>query len=436
MAIDSANKVFYMNEPNTQTATELCEEIAGLINSASADFEDLCQSSMIKIFARFKPEDYNTPLNLTEAQRKENHYGFGKESLYFKAGFSEEPHAVYEYIRPKGSATSPNRIRDWDGYYHGAVSPLFLDFPKDLYIDYVNGVSIIANSTGKTGYDPAKCVTLGDILKAPDDMYVALYIFYTGSMQWLLPTDVKVNDLSVSTFPNILFAYSESELPSGVSGNIYPYVIPELADREDEELLLIAVGVQNLTYQTDKIPLSVGSVTKPIGDRWLYSMEIERNADRKTIVAIMGKRLTGLKGTLTANLGYATKRSTINGRQTYVLNNMSSSLKLTTPSEWLFTQQDPIYIQVNITNAYGMMYKLDGTQVNGIEQQYVMYMYGANQTFTLDSVLNTLMNYQFDDWSNGSQLAFTISIYARKYQNSTQGQVTILSATNYYVSKP
>jgi len=428
--------VFTMADNNTETHTALCQQLAGLINSASSDFEDLCQSSMIKKFARYKPEDYNTPVNLTEAQRKENHYGFGKESLYFKAGFSTEPHAVYEYIKPKGGATSPNRMRDWDGYYHGAVSPLYLDFPRDLYIDYANGVSIIANSTGKSGYDPAKCVTLGDILKAPNDMYVALYIFYTGSMQWLLPTNVKVNDLSVSTFPNILFAYSESVLPSDVSGNIYPYVIPELADREDEELLLIAVGVQNLTYQTDKIPLSVGSATKPIGDRWLFSMEIEKNADRKTIVAIMGKVLTGLKGTLTANLGYATKRSTINGRQTYVLNNVSSSLKLVTPSEWLFTQQDPIYIQVNITNAYGVMYKLDGTQVNGIEQQYTMYMYGANQTFTLDSVLNTLMNYQFDDWSNGSQLAFTISIYARKYQNSTQGQVTILSAKTYYVSKP
>lgn len=428
--------VFYMDDNNTETFTALCGQLAGLINSASSDFENLCQSSMIKKFARYKPEDYNTPVNLTEAQRKENHYGFGKESLYFKAGFSEEPHAVYEYVKPQGGATSPNRIRDWDGYYHGAVSPLYLDFPKDLYIDYANGVSIIANSTGKTGYDPAKCVTLGDILKAPNDMYVALYIFYTGSMQWLLPTNVKVNDLSVSTFPNILFAYSESELPSGVSGNIYPYVIPELADREDEELLLIAVGVQNLTYQTDKIPLSVGSVTKPIGDRWLYSMEIERNADRKTIVAIMGKRLTGLKGTLTANLGYATKRSIINDRQTYVLNNVSSSLQLVTPSEWLFTPQDKIIIKVKILNNYGNVYRLDGTLVenNAIEQSYDVSIYGANTTHTIDSILAPITNYQFDDWSNSTQLAFLISITASKTDGS--GEVTILSPTNYYVSKP
>ena len=445
---------FHMKAENDETTSALFSQLAGILGVGKRSdgryhLADIATAGSIQKFARFKGFRYDSenfsydPKNSApgnarrESARAEVHHGFTNEALYFKAGFSTEPHAVYEYLKPRGRAYGePFRLRDFDGYNHEAVSPLFLDFPKDLYIDYVNGVSIIANSTGKTGYDPATCVTLGEILKAPDDMYVALYIFYTGSMQWLLPTNVKVNDLSASTFPNILFAYSESELPSGVSGNIYPYVIPELADREDEELLLIAVGVQNLTYQTDKIPLSVGSPTKPIGDRWLFSMEIEKNADRKTIVAIMGKVLTGLKGTLTANLGYATKRSTINGRQTYVLNNVSSSLKLVTPSEWLFTQQDPIYIQVNITNAYGVMYKLDGTQVNGIEQQYTMYMYGANQTFTLDSVLNTLMNYQFDDWSNGSQLAFNVSIYARKYQNSTQGQVTILSAKTYYVSKP
>lgn len=437
MAIDSANKVFYMNEPNTQTATELCEEIAGLINSASADFEDLCQSSMIKKFARFKPEDYNTPLNLTEAQRAENHYGFGKESLYFKAGFSELPHAKYEYVKPKGSATSPNRIRDWDGYYHGAVSPLFLNFPAKLYTDAAAMVAIIANSTGKTGYNPERCVKLGDILKANNDLYVALYVFKDSNNQWLLPTDVKVNELSEAVFPTIILAGSESFMSESTTGRIYPYVIPELISSLGSNYTLIAVGVDNLKYQTDKIPLKwQGGGNKEIGDRWLFSMEIDTDEDRKTLPVEIGKALTGLRGTLTANLGYATKRSIINGRQTYVLNNVSSSLQFVTPSKWLFTQQDPIYIQVNITNAYGYMYNLSGTQVNGIEQQYVMYMYGANQTFTLNSVLNTLTNYQFDDLSGGTQLAFAVSIYARKYQNSTEGQVTILSTKYYYVSKP
>lgn len=438
MAIDSAKKVFYMNEPNTQTATELCEEIAGLINSASADFENLCQSSMIKKFARFKPEDYNTPVNLTEAQRKENHYGFGKESLYFKAGFSELPHAKYEYIKPKGSATSPNRIRDWDGYYHGAVSPLFLNFPTKLYTDAATAVAIIANSTGKTGYIPERCVKLGDILKANNDLYVALYVFKDGDEQWLLPTDIKVNELSETTFPTIYLAGSESFISDiTATDGQYPYIIPELVSSLGSNYTLIAVGVDNLKYQTDKIPLKWhGGGNKEIGDRWLFSMEIDTDEDRKTLPVEIGKALTGLRGTLTANLGYATKRSIINGRQTYVLNNVSSSLQLVTPSEWLFTPQDKISIKVKIQNGYGNVYRLDQTpaEKNVIEQSYDVSIYGANTTHTIYSILAPITNYQFDDLSGGSQLAFLISITASKTDGS--GEVTILSPTNYYVSKP
>lgn len=432
--------IFTMEDSNAVTFRTLCNQLAGLLQSASSDFENLCQSSMIKRFSRYKPEDYNTPLHLTEAQRAENHYGFSKEALYFKAGFSTEPHAVYEYIKPKGGASSPNRMRDWDGYYHGAVSPLFLDFPRDLYVDYVNGVAIIANSTGKTGYDPTKCVKLGEIIKAPSNMYVALYIFYDGSNQWLLPSSVKVNDLSESTFPTFMFANNQDNLNGNVaSGNVCTYIIPEIADYEDEELVLIAVGVENLTYQTDQIPLSIGgSGSKAIGDRMLFSMEIEKGEDRKTILPIMRKKLNGLNGVFTANLGTATKRSIINGRQTYVLNNVTSKLTLTTPSEWYFTEKDKVNINVTIKNNFGAIYQLNGTQVtsNQIVQSNPTTIVGANKTIELTDLLAPIYSYQFDDWSGGSsnQLAFLISITASKSDGS--GTITLLHPTVYYVSKP
>ena len=167
-------------------------------------------------------------------------------------------------------------------------------------------------------------------------------------------------------------------LTNKATGKIWSSVPYDLYSKDDVELSSYAQShlfsslVITSIKKTNNSSVVRFSYDEVIKKKTLYSMEIERNADRKTIVAIMGKRLTGLRGTLTTNLGYATKRSIINGRQTYVLNNVSSSLQLVTPSEWLFTQQDPIYIQVNITNAYGVMYKLDGTQVNGIEQQYAI----------------------------------------------------------------
>ena len=68
--------IFTMEDSNTETFTALCGQLAGLIRSASSDFENLCASSLIKPCAKYKPEDYPVWSNLQEWQRKENHYGF------------------------------------------------------------------------------------------------------------------------------------------------------------------------------------------------------------------------------------------------------------------------------------------------------------------------------------------------------------------------
>lgn len=426
------NNIFTMKEVNDETTSALFSQLGNLLGVGKRGdgryyLADLCQASSINKFARYKPEDYPTDSNLTEAQRASNRYGFKNDTPYIKAGFSTPQHSVYQYQRPKGGTSSMNRLRDFNGYYHGAVSPLSLIFPQKVYIDAANGVSIRANDTGVTNYNPSTCVKLGDVMKATNDYYVALYIHKDTNNQWLLPTDVKVNDLSEAIFPSICFAAESSMLPAA-TGHIYNYIIPELANMKGQELTLIAVGVEALKYQTDKTPLG-RSGTKLIGDRWMFSMELEENADRRTLSVDVAKTLAGLAATFTMS-GKVTKASaTINGRQAYYLTNLTSTLNVITPSDWMFTSQDTITLTAKVINNVGEMSKTDGTLVTTIEIPMAVTLKDAGATIPIKDLVS-ISNYNFNVWS-GSNLSLNVTIIATAENGETK---TLIS--NYTFSQP
>lgn len=427
MALDRNNKKFTMATPNTQTLGELLGELGELLPvSRRSDgkyyLSDMCQSPNINRYARYKPEDHPSQGNLTEAQRKENRYGFKNDTPYIKAGFSTAQHSVYEYVRPKGGMSSMNRLRDFNGYYHKAVSPLSLIFPTKLYIDYVNSVSIRANDEGVTNYTMKDCVKIGDVMKVDNDMYVALYIFKDGNNQWLLPSSVKVNDLSSSTFPTFVFACESSQMDTTVTDKLCPYIIPELANHYGEEYTLIAVGVASLTYQSDMKPYAL-SGSKLIGDRWLFSMELSQDADRKTLSVGKAKVLTNLSATFTMN-GTVTKTgNSPAGKPAYWLKNQSSTLAVKTPSDWMFTALDTITFTATINNGVGSIYKTDGTVVGSIETPVAAKLGTAGTTVNITDLLATIGNYNFDIWS-GSSFVLYITIKATAANGETKTLVT------------
>lgn len=426
--------IFTMKEVNDETTSALFSQLDNLLGVGKREdgryyLADLCQADSINRFARFKPEDYPTDSNLTEAQRASNRYGFKNDTPYIKAGFSTPQHSVYQYQRPKGGTSSMNRLRDFNGYYHGAVSPLSLIFPQKVYIDAANGVSIRANDTGVTNYNPSTCVKLGDVMKATNDYYVALYIFKDGNNQWLLPTDVKVNDLSSAIFPSICFAAESTMLPTA-TGYIYNYIIPELANMKGQEVTLIAVGVESLKYQTDKIPLKWHEGgNKEIGDRWMFSMELEENADRRTLVVDVAKTLAGLSATFSMT-GSVTKASaTIDGRQAYYLTNLTSTLNVNTPSDWMFTSQDKITLTAKVINNVGSIAQTNGTLVNNLETSMSVTLKDAGATIPIKDLVS-ITNYNFNVWY-GSNLTLNITITATASNGETK---TLIS--NYTFSQP
>ena len=424
MAFDSTNKKLYVDTSAAKggiTPWEIAQCIGDYrVTKFGRDIGLLCTSPKVNPMARYKPEDYDTKTKLTEAQRKANGFGFGSKALYFTAGGSSIPHAVYQYVPPKGGSASPFRLLDFDGYYHKAVSPLFLNFPSKLYVDWANGVSIIANSTGKTNYDPSTCVKLGEVMRASDDVYVALYIFKDANHQWLLPTDVKVNELSVSIFPTIVFSGNSASLPEH-SGRVFPYLLYDIANGEGDSYTLIAVGVNGLTYQTDKIPLSSeGTGSKAIGVRSLFSMELEEDGDRKTFVAVVGKVLTGLTGTFTPNFGTFKKGySDFGGYPSYKLTQYSSTLVLYTPKDWFFTSQDTLFAQIVVYNQQGYIYSNAGEQLTSLTYSSAITLGESDKTYAIENLTSGITGYNFTDMSNSSlsttiTLRVTVRVYRRQ----------------------
>lgn len=404
--------IFTMEDSNTETFTALCGQLAGLIRSASSDFENLCASSLIKPCAKYKPEDYNVLANLTEAQRKENHYGFGKEAKVIAKSTTSVPKNTYTYIHPKGGESSPNRMRDWDGYYHGAILPINFIFPSKLYVDWVNGIELRVNQV-----DTTKNVTLANVMNAGDDMYLALFVYRDSSRQWLFPTNFRVKDLTASYFPTILIAQNETQISqSGAqpTSYIYPYVLSDLA--ANNTYTMIAVGVKNTTYQNSKLPLSPSSY----GD--MYSTDIDNNDggnhDRKAYTAETAKTIIGLTGSFSVTAGKFVKSGS-----NYYPSGTIGKLTLTTPSNWLWTSMDRVNVRVEVHNGTGNMYSSSGSLIT---QPLKIYdspttLDKASTTFSIDNVFATLGNYLFQDSTNGvGSMYIIVNVYVTNPNNTTQ----------------
>ena len=119
---------------------------------------DLCVSSRINMWARYKPEEYPTPANLNEAQRNENGYGIiitGADNITIKT-LANIHNAQFTYKK----VTGWKRLRDFHGYAHIANPKPYATFgasegyynDADLSLGGLN-VNMSYNDDGNTGVD-------------------------------------------------------------------------------------------------------------------------------------------------------------------------------------------------------------------------------------------------------------------------------------------
>ena len=176
------------------------------------------------------------------------------------------------------------------------------------------------------------------------------------------------------------------------------------------------------------------SGSKLIGDRWMFSMELSQDADRKTLSVGRGKTLTYLTGTFTMNGTVTKDDGVINGRQTYWLKNPTSTLSLKTPSDWMFTSQEKIEITAEIYNSVGTIYHRDNTLVT--EGKAILpgtvTLGAANATVNVTDLLSTIGNYKFDVWS-GSSFVLRVNIIASADNGETK---TVIANYNFTKALP
>lgn len=430
------NNIFTIEDTNSETTSALFSQLGRLLGVGKRSdgryyLADLCTAGSINRFARFKPERNITSGPLTEAQRKANNYGFSTPpTIYVSAdGIT---HGVYEYLKPRGKAVSPiewNRLKDFDGYNHDAVSPLLLTFPIKMYNDSSNGIYVQPNPTNS--YNEQDCVTLHDIIpNNAKDAYIALLVSCRGYI-WLMPSGIKVKDATESHFPVIAFGESSTMVGASTQGNIFPYIIDELFDLEGEDLE-VAVVAANEPYQTSKVPIKT--------NQDVYSLELSYGADRMTYKLQAFENLAGLTGGLRKiNWGSAVETSGPDSSWKYhYINDLSAELFIKTPTEW---HRKSVYIEAEIYNQYGYF-------INNLNEQVVPVLgvqipnpasigpMPSNTEYTYSGLLEGIVNYKAVSVENvsavnGPSLRIVIKAY-RSDGLKDKESITLYEGTHNY----
>ena len=114
------------------------------VSSSVNKWSQLCTHGNINMWAKYKPVSYNTPANLTVAQRKSVNYGitnipvwtgngavnkmgnfwFGVDRSSTNAPQCGDQNVYWGYQRPTGGASSPYRELDFNNYKHDVVAPI------------------------------------------------------------------------------------------------------------------------------------------------------------------------------------------------------------------------------------------------------------------------------------------------------------------------
>lgn len=172
MAINEALQEFYLLDENNETFQDLRTQLAGLLGTTDTDFESLCRSPYINIWAKNRPFRYNSETfgfdfrnpAPSKAARDEARKSVGagivpyalsandKTTIWsgnsglvnFPAVFSE-PDRGWRAELPRGAAfNEPFRMRDFDGYRPNVSPTLFPVKTRSgdgLELDFVSDVA-------------------------------------------------------------------------------------------------------------------------------------------------------------------------------------------------------------------------------------------------------------------------------------------------------
>ena len=121
MAVNSSKTIFTMADKNAVDFNTLKKEIQSVLGSSSWDLEDMCVSSLINKWAKYKPIEVNKVLNINDTDRYNANQGFTVSWISQTANIPGQLLDAVNNTGPSWAYQTPttyNRIRDFDGYNH------------------------------------------------------------------------------------------------------------------------------------------------------------------------------------------------------------------------------------------------------------------------------------------------------------------------------
>lgn len=227
------NNTFYMNEVNNETESALSSQLGGLLGVAKRSdgqyhLADFCQANTVNIWSRKGPFAYPSwnfdydPLNpdasnaaraaarasikhgiipyeLTTEEKSALSSNAASNASSLPAIFNEPNRGWTMNMKPTGGEAAPNRLRDFDGYYHLQVPTLYPIRVVDGYTgneDYLKDVGSIDFFTvpsDKQYFDLVASgaeysvahIPLAELSDTIRNMYAGVFVARAAKVGWL-----------------------------------------------------------------------------------------------------------------------------------------------------------------------------------------------------------------------------------------------------------
>lgn len=258
-------------------------DLAAVLGISGTDLAANCTSSAINMWAKCKPEGVASGLQampvgiLTNAMRALNGYGirtlyqngYGSLSGLISDLRNNSVRSMFEYIKPSGGISSPYRLADFNGYYHGARTPIWNPYnPTDTLRVNSDGTLQLYYYTNVNGSDME--LGLKDLRFTSDNHTFADYYFgiliWDGSNYYAATQD---HVMGSSWQEGLDVTLTGVPVPSG--SNIYTYqMVPFFATQPISSQSASFVGtIFPMTFA--KAEIKVGSAASLISiSTWVY----------------------------------------------------------------------------------------------------------------------------------------------------------------------
>ena len=224
------NGRIYINTSTSPAQGISVYDVQDTIGASDKDIGNLCKHANINPYAKYKPVRYSTLATPTDAQRKVINYGI--KAPLTSVNPADTKQTAWEYQKPRGKGGGTNgadewyRIRDYEEYYHTAVSPITCR--GDIEITEAGGAEPLAvfnNSVGSMTFQDYGTL---------EGYYLAVYLVgRVTTLPYLKTASAPFGDLVA---PTLSLEYNELPPVDFPDGTAIEYYLC-LCDTKKETLL-------------------------------------------------------------------------------------------------------------------------------------------------------------------------------------------------------